>query len=102
MRLVELREYSVRGIGKEQGRSHNNQRPLIRRVERNLEDLPVLLVQGIVIGAVLSSKASQTGLRSVTENLTLIEWNVGLVELDSGVERRDIDHFLHARGLDVK
>ncbi len=77
--------------------TYNDQRPLIRRIERHLKDLRMLLVVRIIVLNIPPSKARETRLRSVAEDLALRKGHVRLVELDARVERRNVRHLAHAR-----
>lgn len=102
MRFVELgkKVLSAWNISRDKRKAYDNQSPFIRRVKRNLEDLRVRFVNLVVVTAVTASEPSQACLSCITQDLTLLEGNVSLIELDFGVQGADIDQFAHAGSVD--
>ena len=76
--------------------THDDECPLVRGVEGDLEHLGMLLLMLVEVPQVSASKANEACLRSITENRTLFEWNVCPVKLDPRVERRDVHGLAHA------
>ena len=77
--------------------THDDQGPLVRRVERDLEHLGVLLLMLVEVPNVPPGETNKTRLRSITEDRTFLEWNVRPVELDTRVKGCDVHGLAHAR-----
>ena len=79
--------------------THNDQGPFIRGIEGNLEHLRVLLQVFVIVGNIPTREACKASLSSISQNLSLIEWNVRLVKLDARIESGDVNGFTHARRI---
>lgn len=102
VRLVELARASVVNTA---GRymttfTYDDERPLVRGVEGDLEHLGMLLLMLVEVPQVSACEPYEASLRSITEDCTLVEWNVRPVKLDARVERGDVDGLAHAWCID--
>ena len=63
--------------------THDNERPLVRGVERDFKHFGVLLLMFVEVREIAASKANKACLSGITEDGTFLKGNVCLVEFDA-------------------